>query len=61
MPFINIRIFKGYSKEKKAKLAQKITEIVHTETGVAKEYIWIVFEDIPPAEWSIGGKLCDKK
>lgn len=61
MPFITIRIFKGHSKEKKANLAQKITEIVRAETGIPKEQIWIVFEDIPPEEWSIGGKLCGGK
>lgn len=58
MPFINIRIFEGHSKERKAKIAKKITEIVHEETGVPNEYIWITFQDIPADEWAIGGKVC---
>lgn len=60
MPFINVRIFEGHSKEKKARIAEKITEIVNQETGVPKDYIWITFQDIPADEWSIAGKMCGK-
>ncbi|ATW27704.1 tautomerase family protein [Candidatus Formimonas warabiya] len=60
MPFINVRIFEGHSKERKARIAEKITEIVNQETGVPKEYIWVTFQDIPADEWSIGGKMCGK-
>lgn len=59
MPYINISIFEGHSKEKKERISEKITEVIHEEAGVPKEMVWITFNDIPKADWSVGGKMCD--
>ncbi|MDR3592543.1 MAG: 4-oxalocrotonate tautomerase family protein [Negativicutes bacterium] len=59
MPFINVKFFAGHSREKKARMAEKITAVVSEETGVPNEYIWVVFQDVDKADWSVGGTLCD--
>jgi 4-oxalocrotonate tautomerase len=65
MPYINISIFPGHPKERKARIAKKISDIIHEETNVPNELIWVTFQEIPKDEWAIGGKMCagndDKK
>lgn len=57
MPFVNIHIYKGHSQERKQELARRITEVINEVTEIPKDWIWVVFEDIPPNQWSVGGKL----
>ena len=59
MPFVNIKMYEGRSKEQKKEMAQKITETIHQITQVSREYIWVIFEDIPKSDWAIGGKFGD--
>lgn len=57
MPFVNIKIYKGHPQERKQQIAERITEAIHEIAGVPKEHIWIVFEEVPPNQWAVGGKL----
>jgi 4-oxalocrotonate tautomerase len=58
MPYINISIFPGHSKYRKARIAKKISDIIHEETNVPNELIWVTFQEIPADEWAIGGNMC---
>jgi 4-oxalocrotonate tautomerase len=58
MPYINISIFPGHPKERKARIAEKITNVIREETNVSDELIWVTFSEIPADEWAIGGKMC---
>lgn len=61
MPYINISLFEGNSQDKKEQIARKITKVINEElSGVPDQNIWITFTDIPKADWSIGGRMCDK-
>ena len=61
MPFVIIRMYKGHSQERKQKIAERIAEAIHEIAEVPKEYVQIVFEDIPPNQWAVGGKLDDRE
>lgn len=60
MPFVRVTSF-PQSKEARAEMAEGITEVVHRATKVPKEYIWVVFEPMPPESWSVGGTLVAEK
>lgn len=57
MPFVNIKMWKGQSQDCKQRIAHRITEVLAEETGVPREVVTIIFEDIPPNQWSVAGKL----
>lgn len=61
MPYINISMFPGHTKERKAQIAKKITEVIKEEIKVPDEVIWVTFSEIPTDEWSIGGKMCSER
>lgn len=62
MPYINISLFPGNSKEKKAKIAEKVTGVIREELpNVPEQNIWVTFSEIPADEWSIAGNMCAKK
>jgi 4-oxalocrotonate tautomerase len=56
MPFVNIKLAGKLDKKTKAKLGQRITEVVHEVTGKPSEYIWVKIEDSEPENWIIGGE-----
>lgn len=55
MPFISVRLVAGRSTEAKQELARRISEDVQDVLQVKPEAVWITFEEIPGADWSIGG------
>jgi phenylpyruvate tautomerase PptA (4-oxalocrotonate tautomerase family) len=60
MPFIRVTSF-PQSKEVRAEIAEGITEVVHRATKLPKDYIWVVFEPMPPDSWAVGGGLASEK
>lgn len=60
MPFIRVTSF-PQSQENKAEIAKGITEVVHKVTKIPQEYIWVVFDPMPPESWSAGGTLISEK
>ncbi len=60
MPFVRVTSF-PQSQENKAEIAKGITEVMHKVTKIPKEYIWVVFDPMPPESWSSGGTLISEK
>lgn len=60
MPFVNIRIYEGHSKERKQEIARRISDAISEVAQLPKEAIWVVFEDVAPRDWFVGGKAGDK-
>jgi 4-oxalocrotonate tautomerase len=61
MPFVNIQILKGHSQERKDEIARRVTEAVSELAELPKEAIWVVFEDVQPSDWFVGGRAVGKK
>ena len=54
MPFVNIRILKGHSQERKDEMSRRITAAISELAQLPNEAIWVVFEDITADDWYVG-------
>ena len=51
MPFVNIRIYEGWGKERKDEIARRVTGAITEVTGLPKEAVWVVIEEVDPHDW----------
>ncbi len=56
MPFVNIRIYEGWGKERKDEIAKRVTGAITDVTGLLKEAVWVVIEEVKPHDWYAAGK-----
>ena len=56
MPIANIQILEGRTDEQKALLIRKVTEAIAESLGSPPEAIRVLVQDVPKAQWGIGGK-----
>jgi 4-oxalocrotonate tautomerase len=54
MPFVNIRILKGHSQERKDEIARRVTDAISDVAKLPKQAVWVVFEDVTAEEWYVG-------
>jgi len=54
MPFVNIRILEGQSQENKDEISKRVASAITDVTGLPKEAVWIVFQDVGADEWYVG-------
>ena len=57
MPIVRVELWKGATKEVKAKLAKAITGDVATIANQRPQNIIVVFTDYEMENWAIGGEL----
>jgi len=57
MPIVRVELWKGATKETKAKLAKAITNDVATIANKRPENILVLFSDYEKENWAIGGEL----
>lgn len=55
MPFIQIEILKGRTKEKKFKMIKDVTDVVAVALECPKEVIKIVIREMEQEHWAVGG------
>jgi 4-oxalocrotonate tautomerase len=55
MPFVNIQILKGHSKQRKDEISRRVTEVIAEVAQLPKEAVWVVFEDVEADDWYVGG------
>jgi len=58
MPFVNIRIVKEVIADdpsgKKEAIANGVVETINKATGIAKDDVWVVFEEVAARDWYVG-------
>ena len=58
MPFVNIRIVKEAIASdpvgKKKAIAEGVVESITKATGLAKDDVWVVFEEVAARDWYVG-------
>ena len=54
MPFVNIRILKGHSQQRKDEISRRVTAAMSEVAELPKEAIWVVFEDVTAEDWYVG-------
>ncbi|ACB50042.1 putative 4-oxalocrotonate tautomerase [Crocosphaera subtropica ATCC 51142] len=60
MPYINIQITTGATKEQKAQLVREVTDSLVRILGKKPEHIHIVIQEIEEENWGFCGLLTDE-
>jgi 4-oxalocrotonate tautomerase len=55
MPFVNIRILKGHSQQRKDEISRRVTAAISEIAQLPEDAVWVVFEDVTAEDWYIGG------
>ncbi len=59
MPYVNIQITAGATREQKAQLVQEVTDSLVRILGKKPEHTHIVIQKIAEADWGFAGMLTD--
>ena len=57
MPYINVQIIKGATREQKAQIVAQMTQTLVQVLGKKPEYIHIVIQEIETDDWGFAGML----
>ena len=60
MPVVTVEWVAGRTRAQKQAVAARITAAVAEEGGVRPEDVWMVFQDVDPGDWAVGGRLVDR-
>jgi 4-oxalocrotonate tautomerase len=57
MPFVNIKILRGHSQERKDEMSRRISETIHEVAQLPPgAEVWVVWEDVTDENWFVEGK-----
>ena len=59
MPYVNVQILQGASREQKARIVQDITASLSHVLGKKPEHTHVVIQEIAEANWGFCGMLTD--
>jgi len=57
MPYVNVRIVKGATREQKAKIIADITRTLVETLGKAPDHTHVVIDEVDPDDWGFAGML----
>jgi 4-oxalocrotonate tautomerase family enzyme len=60
MPYVNVQITKGATREQKATIVREITETLVRTLGKKPEHIHIVIQNVEREDWGYNGVLSDE-
>lgn len=60
MPYVNIQITKGATREQKAQLVREVTDSLVRVLGKKPEHTHIVIQEIEEEDWGFSGLLTDE-
>lgn len=60
MPYINLQITKGATREQKAQIVKEFTHTLVTVLGKKPEHTHIVIQEIEDQDWGYAGMLTDE-
>jgi 4-oxalocrotonate tautomerase len=59
MPYVNIQITKGATREQKSKIVEDVTVSLQKNLGKKPEHTHIVIQEIKEENWGFAGMLTD--
>jgi len=59
MPYVNIQILAGATREQKSNLVRDVTDSLVRELGKQPEHIHVVIQEITEENWGYAGLLTD--
>lgn len=60
MPYVNVKITSGASRDQKRAIVKDITGSLETHLGKNREYIHIVIDEVLEENWGFSGQLTDE-
>jgi 4-oxalocrotonate tautomerase len=60
MPYVNVQIIKGATREQKETIVREITETLVRTLGKKPEHTHIVLQEIEEENWGFAGMLTDE-
>ncbi|MFG0318982.1 MAG: 4-oxalocrotonate tautomerase family protein [Planctomycetota bacterium JB042] len=60
MPYVNIQITRGATREQKARLVEDVTGSLVRVLGKRPEHVHIVIQEIAEEDWGFSGLLTDE-
>ncbi len=60
MPYVNIQITEGATREQKAELVKDVTESLQRVLGKKPEHTHVVIQNIKEENWGFAGLLTDE-
>ncbi len=57
MPYVNVRITKGATKDQKARIIREITDTLVNVLGKKPDHTHIVIDEIDEENWGFAGEL----
>jgi 4-oxalocrotonate tautomerase len=57
MPYVRIEMLTGRSEEQKARIAKAVTDALVEHGNATPASVFVVFQDVPAADWAVGGTL----
>ena len=60
MPYVNVQITKGVTREQKASLVKEMTASLSKILGKKPEHTHIVIQEIEEENWGFSGQLTDE-
>ncbi|HNP60472.1 MAG TPA: 4-oxalocrotonate tautomerase family protein [Nitrospirales bacterium] len=60
MPYVNIQMTTGASREQKAELVKDVTDSLVRVLGKNPDYIHVVIQEINEEDWGFSGLLTDE-
>jgi 4-oxalocrotonate tautomerase len=60
MPIVEVKLRAGRTREQKAELALRFTEVMVEVVGCPAKSVSVVFEDYLQSDWAEGGVLADE-
>ncbi len=59
MPYVNVQIIQGATREQKAQLVQEMTDSLIRVLGKKPEHVHIVIQEVADENWGFAGLLTD--
>jgi len=60
MPYINVQITQGASRDDKARIVREMTQTLVETLGKKPEHIHIVIDEVAEENWGFAGMLTDE-
>jgi len=61
MPVVRVTLAAGRTAEQKKAAALEITQTLVDRLGAHRAHVYVVFEDIPPDDWVVGGETITER
>jgi 4-oxalocrotonate tautomerase len=55
MPTIHVEWLAGRSQEVKNQVAKELTQVLVDRTAVEPGHVYVIFKDVEPQDWAVGG------